>query len=833
MITSPPRPAGRRRSLAGLLAAVALVAGACGSSGATPTPASHPRSTSSPSSPASTQSSSAPYHWAQDSAASLNVGGGPTTSLAGVVAPASGSPWLIAGTRTNPDGTTTATVWTSPDATTWTATPLTQPGVASQARAATTTGTKTVIVGSMGTGRGERAAVWVSPTPGAAFRQVDAPGVFSGPSSSTGGDSDATGGGNGGSATMELVAAGALGVFASGTAGGEDAVWYSTDGLHWTRLKGAEQAIDGTTNPQIHALLVASTGVYAAGSVTDGSATDASVWSSTDGITWQQVKTAKDSFTGDGDHTINGLASLGTGLVAVGAVRSGQSWSPASWISPDGHSWSQPSQSFPLGGRPRADSSGTMINAVGSDTTDTGRTVSLGDLAAVGGSPSAPRLWTSHDGAAWSEVALPANAAGAADWRAGQVATDGSTTIVVDNSIGSPRVLVDRPQGWTEVSANPAVFGSPRPTATPVRLLTSGPTMVLFARVDDPGQVLGSETTSAAVLTSPDGTNWTAANAAPFNGHAVGDATTLANGQVVVGHTSALTSTLAAGPPGASAWFSPDAVNWTLSPEPPTTFGGAPLGEARADAVTRLGSRVVAVGRQAPSPGAPADQAVAWSSADGRVWSPGAPLDATAGLGIEDPEGACAGPQSVVAVGTVVTSGPGSQAMAWSSSDGAHWQPGTVSPTPDPNAHESMQSCITTGNGYIAFGSTQGTNGTIDAAVWYSNNGTQWTRQTVGAFTGSGLGPIKDLAVGGTTWLAVSGTDDLTTAPGGNLGVWRTDDAGSSWQRIDTTGAPWTASQTASVDRVALDGANAVVAGQVDGRLTVWLGTPSTSPASP
>jgi hypothetical protein len=743
-----------------------------------------------------------------------------------VVAPSAGSPWQIAGSRVNPDGTSTATVWTSPDALSWTATPLTQSGANSTARAVTTSGPKTVIVGSSGTGRNQRAAVWVSPTPGAAFRPVDAPGVFSGPSSASGDGSDT----GDVATTVDLVAAGALGVFAAGTAGGATAMWYSTNGLHWTRLKHAEHVINSATNPHVNALMVSTNGVYAAGSVTDGSAagaTDAAVWGATDGITWQQVTTAKDSFTGEGDHVITGLATFGTGLVAVGAVRSGPSWSPASWISPDGHSWSQASQSFPLGARPRPDAGGTTIAAVASAN----RNGSPGDLAAVGGSPTNQRLWMSHDGTAWGEVALPTGATNAADWRAGQVATDGSTTIVIDNSTGSPRVLVDRSQGWTEVSSNPAMFGSPQPTATPVRLLTMGKTMVLLVGVDDPGPVLGTESTSAAVLTSPDGTNWTAANATPFAGHALSDATALAGGLVAVGHTSALTSTLAAGPTGASAWFSPDATGWTLDPEPPAVFGGAPGGAARADAVTRLGATAVAVGRQAASPATPADQGVAWVSADGHGWSPANPLDDTPGLGIEDPEGACAGPQSVVAVGTGVTSGPGSVAMAWFSSDGTRWQAGTVSPAPDPRANESMQNCITTGNGYIAFGSTQGTDGTVDAAVWYSNNGTQWTRQTVGAFTGSGLGPIKDLAVGGTTWLAVSGSSALTTAPGGNLGIWRTGDAGSSWQRIDTTGAPWTAIQTASVDRVALDGANAVVAGQVDGRLTVWLGTPPASPS--
>ncbi|MDQ6783350.1 MAG: hypothetical protein M3063_07905 [Actinomycetota bacterium] len=803
---------------------------ACGGGSSTAIHRSHPPSASSPQSlPPADPSLSSPYHWVAESAASLNIGGGATTSLGSVLAPApiAGSSWQIVGTRTNVDATTTATVWTSPDATTWTPASLTLPGGNSQARAATLLGSRTIVVGSTGTGNAQRAAAWLSSNPGTPFRQIDAPGVFGPP-----GPRSSAANGGGGGATMNLVAAGALGVFASGKIDGEEALWYSTDGLHWTRLKGAEQVIDSATNPHVNALLVAANGVYAAGSVSDGSATDASVWSSTDGITWAQVRTAQSAFTGDGDHTINGLTSLGTGFVAVGALRAGQSWSPASWISPDGHSWGEASQSFPVGEGPRPDSSGTTVNAVATTTTDTSTTVASGDLAAVGGSPSAQRLWTSRDGLAWSGVDLPTNAANAANWRAGRVATDGTTTIVVDDSTGSPRVLVDRPQGWTEVSANPAVFGPPRPTATPARLLTEGSTMALFVRIDDPGQILGTETTSAAVLTSTDGINWTAANSAVFAGHALRDATTLTGGLVAVGATSPLSSTLAAGPTGASAWFSPDATAWTLSPEPPTTFGGAPLGQAQADAVTRLGQTVVAVGRQASSPGSPADRAVAWTSPDGHAWTPSTPLDGTTGLSIEDPQGVCAGPQSVVAVGSAVTSGPGHHAMAWSSGDGVHWQAATVNPTPDPNATESMHSCITTGNGYIAFGSTQGPNGTVDAAVWYSNNATQWTRQTVGAFTGADLGPIKDLAVGGTTWLALSGAGTLTTTANGNLGIWRTTDAGSSWQRIDTSGAPWTASQGASVDRVALDGANAVVAGQVDGRLMVWLGTPPPTPST-
>lgn len=846
MVLRPRRPPRWNRPTIVALA-VAAAAASCGASGNDP----HPTSAQVPTTPSTARSAtadaSAPYAWKVDGDSRLGVGGGVSTTLAAVLAPtpvtrsspaplpgaAGGGAWQIAGTRTNADGTTTATAWTSPDALSWTPTALSAPGVDSAARAAAVSDGRTVVVGSQGTGDGERAAVWLSSAPGQPFQQITGTdGAFAAPATATGPS---------GGAEMDVVATGSLGVFAAGTVAGQQAMWYSTDGRHWTRLKGAEQAINASPAARVNALLVAGNGVYAAGSVpatsdannsssskatnSSGGANDASVWASTDGITWKQVA-APTAFAGDGDHTITSLVSLGSGFVAAGGARRGQSWSPASWISPDGRSWSQASETFPMPTGPRPDTEGTVVHGLATTTDDPATaTTAAADLAAVGGSPSAQRLWTSRDGTSWTSVALPANAAGASDWRAGRVATDATTTVVVDDSPGSPRVLVDQPKGWTEASATPAPFGAPRATATPVRLLTSGSTTVLVAQVTTPGQILGTETTSAAVFTSVDGNTWTPSDTAPFAGHGVGDATALAGGLVAVGDTSALTSTLPAGPTGASAWFSTDARSWSLSPEVPAVFDGAPAGAARADAVTRLGQMAVAVGRAASAPTGPADQAVAWTSADGRTWAPPVALDSAPALAVEDPRGVCAGPQSVVAVGAEVTSGPGRQAAAWSSTDGQRWQSATVTPTPAPGAHESMESCLTTGNGFIAFGASQGPDGTTDAAIWYSNNGTQWTRQSVSAFAGAGLGPVKDLAVGGTTWLAVSGNGTGSTRPGGNLGLWRTTNAGSSWQRLDTSGEPWTAQHDASVDRVVLDGSTAVVAGTVDGRLTVWLGT--------
>jgi hypothetical protein len=822
-----------RRLLPALLAAgcLASVGAGCGSTHTT---------TKRPGSPATAQTTStgggaaaAPYSWAVDPSPALQVGGGASSTLAAVLAPSSaagaGTGWQIAGTRTAADGTTTATVWSSPDAVTWSATSLPASGQDSQARAATTWGGRTLVVGSTGTGDSERAAAWLSPAPGQPFQQVDGGSAFAAP---------VTGSGPAGGAEMDVIAAGGLGAFAAGQVAGSQAMWYSTDGRHWTRLKGAEQVLDEATRPQVRALAVGADGVFAAGSEGDGAATAAAVWASTDGITWQTEKAAT-AFSGNGDHTISSLVSLGTGFVAAGGVRSGQSWSPASWISPNGDSWSQASLDFPMPSGPRPDTAGTEVNALASTTTaPASATTATGTLAAVGGSPTEQRLWTSTDGTSWSSVALPPAAAAAADWRAGKVATDGTTTIVVDDATGEPRVLVDRPQGWTEVTSTPGPFGAPRPTATPVRLLSTASSMVLVAQVNQPGQALGTETTGAAVFTSTDGRTWAPADTSAFTGADVTDLTAVSGGLVAVGGAAPLTSTLPSGPTGARAWTSTDGRAWTASAggtAPGTSvFGGGAQGQAQASAVTRLGTTVVAVGDAAGSASGPADQAVAWTSGDGRTWAGPSPLDPQPSLAVEQPAGTCAGPQTVAAVGDAVGAGPGTVAAAWSSTDGTRWQPAAVTPTPDPAADEAMTSCISAGNGFIGFGAAQGQTGTDDPAVWYSSaSGTQWTRQTVSAFAGTGLGPIKDLAVSGTTWLAVSGTGGLSTVPGGALGLWRSTDAGSTWQRLDTSGAPWAARQSASVDRVLLTSSGALVAGTVDGRLTLWVGTPTGgTPAS-
>ena len=72
-------------------------------------------------------SSSAPYGWQRDTGLSLELGGGTSSTLATVVAPAASGKWLIAGTQFSTSGPSVATVWTSSNAMSWTKAALPTP----------------------------------------------------------------------------------------------------------------------------------------------------------------------------------------------------------------------------------------------------------------------------------------------------------------------------------------------------------------------------------------------------------------------------------------------------------------------------------------------------------------------------------------------------------------------------------------------------------------------------------------------------------------------------------------------------------------------------------
>ncbi|HEX4865780.1 MAG TPA: hypothetical protein VFV02_17055, partial [Acidimicrobiales bacterium] len=609
----------------------------------------------------------------------------------------------------------------------------------------------------------------------------------------------ASGGGASGSPSQpeavseaDLVTAGNLGYFAAGTLGGQPAIWYSTNGLQWSISAQATKFFDGLDNPRINALLATPGQVYAAGSVGDGAATDAALWSTQDGLNWRAAQPPVGAFSGQGDHVITGLAQLGSGqgtnvgLVAVGGLDAGGVWSPVAWISPDGLTWSQPYAAFP-----RTDAGGGLVRAVTAVPTLAGTS----QLFAVGGNDTSQQVWQSSDGTRWTQVQLPAPAASSPGWHATIVASNGASTAVADGDPGQAHLLVHSPSAWSEPTTNPAVLGPVGPLEHAVGLQTVAGKLVLTVRVSTSPQAIGPLAVTAVEFSSSDGVTWTNATAA---------------GPV----TAAVP-----GPPGA-------------------------------DAVGLLGSTWIAAGNAPGStPGGDRGPAVVWTSPDGSHWTSAKTLDAQPALSTESPAAVCNSSSVAVVVGRSAQPRFGSSASAWYSTDGAHWKQANISPSAAAGSTEGIDGCIATGSGFAAFGQTD-TSGTLVPAVWTSSDGTRWTLQSTDAFGRAAPAPLTGLASSGLHWMALAGSGevsvDATQPAPGNLGpqgsyatavlyppsaagpaVWMSSDGGTNWQRVDSGDPVWTAANGASLEAAGYAGSTAVVAGTVDGRLSVWSGTPA------
>ncbi|MGH9106055.1 MAG: hypothetical protein ACRDZX_09490, partial [Acidimicrobiales bacterium] len=614
-----------------------------------PSPASRaPGSSSSRPSTSSTSSTAAtgapattlppgsePYTWqVEQSAAALDLGGGPTSTLAAVVPAGAQREWLIAGTRTTSTGRDVATVWRSADATKWSGTTLPLPAGAtwSAARAATTWGERQVVVGSAGDDDSAGAAVWISDRPGRPFTAVPesallgAPGSAgrgSGTSASPGaaavvpgagtpagepvGTSASTSAGatgiGAGSTVMDAVAGGALGLFAAGTTGGKSTMWYSTNGVDWQDLPGANSAIDHYAGAVVNTILAAPQGVMAAGSVVDGNRLAAALWSSSDGIHWRALL---GPFSSSGDGVITALVDMSpvgnpgpaapgsTGVLALGGVRTGTAWGPASWISPNGQSWSQVSESFPVDNELPGSPGALAYAASGSD----------GTVYAAGGSPGRQHLWRSSNGLAWSTVALPSTVAhpswalppaaafppsvGGGDLgHLGLVAANGHTVVLADNLPGQPYVLVRQATRWWQPSAG-GEFGRPLPTAVPSSLVPDRGSLVVSVDVSHPGYRLGTERSSVAVLTSPNGQDWRLANGDAFGQATANQLLPVPGGLLAVGSASLGTRNGKPVPLGSTAAFArlstDGGATWPRPLVSPATLGGPGRGGGSAPA---------------------------------------------------------------------------------------------------------------------------------------------------------------------------------------------------------------------------------------------------------
>lgn len=238
--------------------------------------------------------------------------------------------------------------------------------------------------------------------------------------------------------------------------------------------------------------------------------------------------------------------------------------------------------------------------------------------------------------------------------------------------------------------------------------------------------------------------------------------------------------------------------------------------------VVEVGSGLVASGIDAS--GLDPD-AVIWRSPDGFTWTRVAsPL--FGGPGAQGIHGLAVGGPGLVAVG-FDASGGNLDAAVWASVDGAEWIRVRHSSLSD-DGDQEIRSVVATGTGFVAAGHDSSGN-QVDAAIWVSPDGIEWTRVFDPALGGFGQQRIYTIAVG-PNGLIAGGSNYWPNQFGlfnMDARVWLSED-GTSWSYVDepTFGGPgW---QFISAVAAGPDGyvaAGTYILGRpgVDNDIAVWV----------
>ncbi len=241
---------------------------------------------------------------------------------------------------------------------------------------------------------------------------------------------------------IEDVVAGGPGLVAVGSVfedgGGRPAVWTSVDGKSWIRVPHNDAVFGGSEDLTIRRVVQADAGLVAFGTEGDVLAGEFGVasWISPDGISWSRVTLDSDVF---GEDVVDGLFAGGPGIVAIGT---------ALWTSSDGRAWTRFEHETALGG---ADahlndviSTDAGLIAVGMDRSD-----GEGDAA----------VWTSTDGLDWTRVPHDATVFGSDGKQLLSHVTAGDFGLFAAGSEGSPShpLFLVSPDGssWTRIEGPP------------------------------------------------------------------------------------------------------------------------------------------------------------------------------------------------------------------------------------------------------------------------------------------------------------------------------------------------------------------------------------------
>ena len=239
----------------------------------------------------------------------------------------SGAPGLVAAGLDDADGDGgDAAVWTSPDGAAWTRIPHDEAVFGGEGRQQVFGLTDDGKL-AVGFDAGD-AAVWQSPDGLTWNRVSDTTGVL----------------GGAGEQNMNRVVEidGTFVAVGYDTSGGDGdaAVWTSVFGTDWTRVDPVEDVMGGPGEQRMRAVGGYPDLLVAAGFDTSGGDEDAAMWFSENQQDWERVAHDEAVFGGDGDQQIGAIAVSAEGvLVAVGFDSGRRGTDAAVWTSEDGRSW--------------------------------------------------------------------------------------------------------------------------------------------------------------------------------------------------------------------------------------------------------------------------------------------------------------------------------------------------------------------------------------------------------------------------------------------------------------------------------------------------------------
>ncbi len=501
----------------------------------------------------------------------------------------------------------------------------------------------------------------------------------------------------GGQAPLGYAATRLAGGPAGWVATGPQAIWTSRDGRSWT-LAATHGITPQLPGDQVYVLSSTATGFLAAGQAqAPGGQTQAVIWTSPDGVTWQRTTAA----LGRDAASISYVATSGQDTVISGTLRNGR-W--GTWLSTDGGSaWTQ--VTIPAGHG--AENAISGIGAAGS-----------GLIAVRPGTAGDAIAYFSPNGQTWQYAAT----IGAAGGFRPAVVKGNAFGFVVTGTDAAGNYLA-----YTSTGAGPTWLptGSLGSTAgyASAPAATVGPGGTVIAA----GSATATKTGQQAILLRAS----TAGVVQPVPLAAVPqvavNALAVAGGQqVAVGSADGYPA----------IWHETADGTWRLVSS--LSLVSANPGLTALTSVTHGPAGWLAVG--APGP-------VAFTSANGITWQ-AAPATLTAGLASAAAVAAAAGPHGYAVVGKVIAPGGGCVADVWWSPDLTSW-----THAHDVNDATGSSQVLTVAAGlhrFISAGSHLG-----QPAVWTTTGGPAWTTIVLPLASGATSGVLQQIAISGNRVVAL------------------------------------------------------------------------------